>query len=71
MLKVKFMQNIVMLDITNSSFETLILGSKETLGILDLRFLGYYIIQQGVLEQNLSIFYGLSQQRMCVISLII
>ena len=29
MLKVKFMQNVAMLDITNSSSETLILSPKE------------------------------------------
>ena len=44
MLKVKFMQNLAMLDITNSSSETLILGAKEALGILDLRSLGCYKI---------------------------
>ena len=44
MLKVNFMQNIAMLDITNSSSETLILSPKEALGILDLRSLGYYKI---------------------------
>ena len=42
MLKVKFMQNTVMLYMTNSSLETLILNPKEALGILDLRLLGYY-----------------------------
>ena len=52
MLKVTFIQNIVMLDMTNSSSETLILSPKEALGILDLRSLGYYKIQQGVLQQN-------------------
>ena len=41
MLKVKFMQNAAMLDMTNSSSETLILSPKEALGILDLRSLGY------------------------------
>ena len=46
-----------MLDMTNSSSETLILSPKEALGILDLRSLGYYKIQQGVLQQNLSNFY--------------
>ena len=44
MLKVKFMQNITMLDMTNSGSETLILSPKEALGILDLRSLGYYKI---------------------------
>ena len=38
------MWNIIMLDMTNSSSETLILSPKEALGILDLRSLGYYKI---------------------------
>ena len=42
MLKVKFTQNTAMLDMTNSSSETLILSPKEALGILNLRSLGYY-----------------------------
>ena len=37
MLKVKLTWNIAMLDMTNSSSETLILSPKEALGILDLR----------------------------------
>ena len=57
MLKVKIMQNMVMLDMTNSSSETLILSPKEALGILDLMSLGYYKILQGVLQQNLVKFY--------------
>ena len=57
MLKVKFTQNTAMLVLMNSSSETLILSPKETLGILDLRSLGYYKIWQGVLQQNLSRFY--------------
>ena len=50
MLKIKFMQNITMLDMSSSSSETLILSPKEVLGILDLRSLGYYKIQQVVLQ---------------------
>ena len=46
-----------MFDVTNSSSEILILSPKEAIGILDLRSLGYYKIQQGVLQQNLSRFY--------------
>ena len=37
MLKVIFMQNIAMLDMTNISSKTLILSPKEALGILDMR----------------------------------
>ena len=33
------------------------LSPKEVIRILDLRSLGYYKIQQGVLQQNLSKFY--------------
>ena len=57
LLKVKFTQNLAMLYIMNSSSEIIILSPKEAIGILDLRSLGYYKIQQGVLQQNLSKFY--------------
>ena len=33
-----------MLDMTNGSSETLILSPKETLGIIELRSLGYFKI---------------------------
>ena len=47
-----------MLDmVNNSNLETLILNPGEALGILDLSFLGYYKIQQGVIQQKLSMFY--------------
>ena len=64
MLKVKFLRNIAMLDITNISLETLILNPKEVIGILDLRSLGYYKIKQGVLQKNLSRYYkfGLAEK---------
>ena len=57
MLKVKFARNTAMLDMMNSSSKILILNPKYTLGILDLRSLGYYKIKQGVLQPNLSRFY--------------
>ena len=57
MLKVKFAWNLVMLDIMNSSSEILILSPKVVVGILDVRSLGDYNIQQGVLQQNLFKFY--------------
>ena len=50
---------MAMLDmVNNSNLETLILDPGEALGILDLRLLGYYKIQQGVIQQNLSRFYN-------------
>ena len=57
MLKVKFTWNLFMLDIMNISSEILILSPKEAIGILDVRSLAYYKIQQGVLQQNISKFY--------------
>ena len=66
MLKVKFMQNIAMLDMANSSSETLIVSPKKVLGILDLRSLGHYKILQGVLQQNLNKFYEFkSAEKVC------
>ena len=50
MLKVEFSLNGAILDMTNSSSETLILNPKEALGILDLRSLCYNKIRQGVLQ---------------------
>ena len=41
MLKLKFVRNAAILDVTNSSFEMVIFNPKETLGILDLRTIGY------------------------------
>ena len=50
-LKVKFVQNMAMLDMVNNiNLETLILDPGEALGILDLRSLGYYKIKQGVIQ---------------------
>ena len=42
-----------MLDITNSGLDTMIFDPREVLGIIDLRSLGYYKIEQGILQQNL------------------
>ena len=56
MLKLKFVRNKAMLDITNNTRETLIFDIRM-IGILDLRSLGYYKIKQGVLQQNLNKYY--------------
>ena len=43
-----------------------IFESKQMLGILDLRSLGYYKIKQGVLQQNLSKCYHFeSTEKLC------
>ena len=62
MLKLKFIRNKAMLDITNNMRETLIFGTKMTIGILDLRLLGYYMIVQGVLQQNLNKYYHFEEE---------
>ena len=57
MLKFKFIRNKALLDITNNTRETIIFDKKTSIGILDLRSLGYYKIKQGVLQQNLGKYY--------------
>ena len=57
MLKLKLIRNKAALDITNNTRETIIFDKKTSIGILDLRSLGYYKIKQGVLQQNLDKYY--------------
>ena len=57
MLKLKFMQNLATLEVTNSSLETDIFDPKEMLWILDLRLIRYYTIKQGIMQQNLSKYF--------------
>ena len=57
MLKLKFIRNKATLDITNNTRVTVIFDKKTSIGILDLRSLGYYKIKQGVLQQNLNKYY--------------
>ena len=66
MLKLKFVRNKATLDISNNTKETLIFDRKMTIGILDLRSLGYYKIKQGVLQQNLNKYYHFEEaNRVC------
>ena len=57
LLKLKFMCNVVTLDIANNGPDAIIFNPEEILGILDLKSLGYYKIRQGILQQNLSKCY--------------
>ena len=57
LIKLKFTHNAVILDIVNNSRETIIFKQEEMLGIVDLKLLGYYIIKQTILQQNLSKYY--------------
>ena len=67
MLKLKFIRNKAMLDITNNTRETIIFDKKTSIGILDLRSLGYYKIKQGVLQQNLNKYHQFEEiDKVCV-----
>ena len=57
MLKLKFIRNKATLDIMNNTREIIIFDKKTSIGILDLRSLGYYKVKQGVLQQNLDKYY--------------
>ena len=67
MLKLKFIRNKAMLDITNNTRETVIFDKRTFIGILDLRSLGYYKIKQGVLQQILNKYYQFEEiDKVCV-----
>ena len=57
LIKPKFMYNKAVLDIKNAGKDTMILNLREMIGIVDIRFLGYYKIKQGILQQNSSRYY--------------
>ena len=66
MLKLKFIRNKATLDITNNSRDTIIFDKRTSIGILDLRSLGYYKIKQRVLQQNLDKYYQFEEMnRIC------
>ena len=56
-MKLKFIRNRAIFEVTNNTHEAVFFDLKEMLGIVDLRSLGYYKIKQGVLQQNLSCMY--------------
>ena len=57
MIKLKFIQNKVVLKITNKTNKTVTFGRTEMMGILDLRSLGFYKIKQEVLQEHLGRHY--------------
>ena len=63
LIKLKFTCNKAVLDIKNAGIDTMILRPKETIGIVDIRSLGYYKIKQGILQQNLSRYYRFEESR--------
>ena len=66
LIKLKFTCNRAILDIMNKGKDTMIIGPKEMIGVIDLRSLGYYKIKQGILQQNLSRYYRFEEaERLC------
>ena len=57
MMKLKFIQNKVVLKITNKTHETVTFSRTEMMGIVDLRSLGFYKIRQEVLQEHLGRCY--------------
>ena len=51
------MHNAATLDVVNNGTDTIVFKLEEMLGILDLRYLGYYKIKWGILQQKLSKYY--------------
>ena len=66
LIKVKFTCNKAILDIENKGKDTMIFRPEEMIGIVDMRPLGYYKIKQGILQQNLSMFYRFDKvEKLC------
>ena len=66
MIKLKFTHNAAVLDIVNKGTETMIFRPGDMLGVVDLRLLGYYIIKQGILQQNFSRYYKFERaEKLC------
>ena len=54
MTKLKFIRNKAVLKITNKTHKTVTFGRTKMMGIVDLRSLGLYKIQQEVLQEHLG-----------------
>ena len=57
MIKLKFIQNKVVLKMTNKMRKTITFDKTDMMGIVDLRSLGFYKIKQEVLQEHLSRHY--------------
>ena len=57
LIKLKFTCNKAVLDSVNRGKDTMIFKPEEMIGIIDLRYLRYYKIKQGILQQNLSRYH--------------
>ena len=66
LIKLKFTCNKAILDIVNKGKDIMIFKPEEMIGIIDLRWLGYYEIRQGILQQNLSKYYRFEKaEKLC------
>ena len=66
LIKLKFMYNKAILNIVHKGKDTMIFKPEEMIGGIDLRSLGYYKIKQGILQQNLSRYYGFEKaEKLC------
>ena len=57
MIKLKFIQNKVVLKVTNKTHKSVTFGRTEMMGIVDLRSRGFYKIKQEVLQEHLGRHY--------------
>ena len=66
LIKLKFMHNKAVLDIVNKGKDTMIIKPEEMIGIIDVRSLGYYKIEQGILQWNISRYYRFEKaEKLC------
>ena len=56
-MKIKFIRNRATFKVMNDTHETVTFDPVQMLGVIDLRYLGYFKIKQGILQQNLSHIY--------------
>ena len=57
MIKLKLIRNKVVLKIINKTHKTVTFGWTEMIGVIDLRSLGFYKINQEVLQEHLGRHY--------------
>ena len=57
MIKLKFIRNKAVLNITNKMHETVTFEWTEMIGVIDLRLSGFYKIKQEVLQEHLAKHY--------------
>ena len=64
--RLKLISNRATLKVTNSTDEKVTFNPDHVVGVVDLSLLGYYKINQGVLQQNLSHYHLVSTENVCI-----